>query len=158
MSVSHPKIFLECCQACIIKLQAVSRLKHDTARVERRRLSGAFSLHRHCLGSAVVGPGLAAVDFGAGKSGGSGIQKLHMQRPTCTTGACFRHWSLDGAPGESKTPLRLAMLNVLPHDTGGRRAPHEARAFPSRVVQPVYVGRGVHGVFVLVQSMRMTSK
>ena len=44
------------------------------------------------------------------------------------------------------------MLNVLPHDTGGRRAPHEARAFPSRVVQPVYVGRGVHGVFELVQS------
>nr|CAN81603.1 hypothetical protein VITISV_031789 [Vitis vinifera] len=36
-------------------------------RSERHRLSGAFSLHRHCLDSTMVGPGLAIVDFSAGK-------------------------------------------------------------------------------------------
>lgn len=82
--------FSQRCQTSIVKLQAVSRLKRGTAREERRRLSGTFSLHRHCLGSAMVGPGLAAMNFGAGESGGSNIQKLHMQRPACTKGACFR--------------------------------------------------------------------
>ncbi|RVW94612.1 hypothetical protein CK203_030822 [Vitis vinifera] len=45
----------------------LSALVHDAARSERHRPSGAFSLHRHCLDSAMVGPGLVMVDFSAGK-------------------------------------------------------------------------------------------
>ncbi|RVW58289.1 hypothetical protein CK203_116321 [Vitis vinifera] len=53
----------ESCKAFPERCQAALRLKHGAACEERRSLSGAFSLHRHCLSSAMVGLGLAAVDL-----------------------------------------------------------------------------------------------
>ncbi|WJZ96175.1 hypothetical protein VitviT2T_014886 [Vitis vinifera] len=53
----------ESCKAFPERCQDVLRLKHGAACEERRSISGAFSLHHHCLNSAMVGPRLAAVDL-----------------------------------------------------------------------------------------------